>query len=148
MRLSTNIRRGKICVFLMHVRLVFVIKYRENVFKKSILENLQSIFASICKDFEAKLVEYNGEGDEDVHLLVDTTRKLQSGNSLIKGPSFTALKDKSSYHKELLIFISKRRIINRYFPFIFHKFSHARKGIFNDNFSFRMVAFNDFEMVE
>lgn len=75
MSLSTNIRRGRSCVFLMHVHLVFVTKYQKNVFTKSILENLQSIFASVCEDFEAKLVEFNGEGDH-VHLLVEYHPKV------------------------------------------------------------------------
>lgn len=41
MNLSTDLRRGRCCVFLMHVHLVFVTKYRGNVFTKNILEELR-----------------------------------------------------------------------------------------------------------
>jgi putative transposase len=53
----------------MHVHLVFVTKYRRGVFNKRIIEDLGKIFAEVCKDFEAELVEFDGE-DDHVHLLV------------------------------------------------------------------------------
>ncbi|MEB0014953.1 IS200/IS605 family transposase, partial [Glaciimonas sp. Cout2] len=53
----------------MHVHLVFVTKYRRGVFTKEILDDLRPIFASVCVDFEAELVEFDGE-DDHVHLLV------------------------------------------------------------------------------
>ncbi len=76
-----NIRRGRTCVSLLHVHLVFVAKYRKNIFSKQILLELEKIFASICKDFEANLVEFNGENDH-VHLLVNYPPKF-SLSSLI-----------------------------------------------------------------
>ena len=63
-----DIRHGRHCVFALHVHLVFVTKYRRNVFKKEHLEAMQIILASVCKDFDAELVEFNGEHDH-VHLL-------------------------------------------------------------------------------
>jgi putative transposase len=54
----------------MHVHLVFVTKYRGEVFTKAIIDELHPIFAAVCKDFEAELVEFNGE-DDHVHLLVN-----------------------------------------------------------------------------
>lgn len=65
---STDLRRGRSCVFLMHVHLVFVTKYRRGVFTQIILEELRKIFLKVCQDFEATLVEFEGEGDH-VHLL-------------------------------------------------------------------------------
>ena len=62
-----DIRTGRHCVFSLHVHLVFVTKYRYGVFTKAILEDLREIFASVCQDFEAKLVEFDGE-DDHVHL--------------------------------------------------------------------------------
>ena len=47
----------------MHVHLVFVTKYRREVFTKTILDELRPIFAAVCKDFEAELVEFDGEDD-------------------------------------------------------------------------------------
>ena len=52
-----EIRSGRHCVFMMHVHLVFVTKYRRGVFTKEILKDLKPIFASVCADFGAELVE-------------------------------------------------------------------------------------------
>jgi putative transposase len=41
---------------MMHVHLVFVTKYRREVFTKAILDGLRAIFARVCIDFEAALV--------------------------------------------------------------------------------------------
>jgi putative transposase len=59
----------------MHVHLVFVTKYRRKVFTKQILEELRKIFTSICTNFEAHLVEFEGEGDH-VHLLINYPPKV------------------------------------------------------------------------
>jgi putative transposase len=59
----------------MHVHLVFVTKYRRNVFTKDILEAFHPIFDAICKDFDATLVEFDGE-DDHVHLLVSYPPKV------------------------------------------------------------------------
>lgn len=64
-----DVRTGRHCVFRMHVHLVFVTKYRRGVFTKAILDELHVIFASVCQDFAAELVEFDGE-DDHVHLLV------------------------------------------------------------------------------
>ena len=69
MKQSTNFRRGRSCVFLLHVHLVFVTKYRKKVFTSQALSSLKDIFESVCVDFGAKLVEVNGENDH-VHLLI------------------------------------------------------------------------------
>lgn len=42
---------------MMHVHLVFLTKYRRNVFTAAILDDLRGIFASVC----AELVEFDGE---------------------------------------------------------------------------------------
>lgn len=52
----------------MHVHLVFVTKYRREVFTKEILDELKPIFAAVCADFGAELIEFDGE-DDHVHLL-------------------------------------------------------------------------------
>ena len=53
----------------MHAHLVFVTKYRRGVFTKAVLDDLREIFAGVCADFEAELVEFDGE-DDHVHLMV------------------------------------------------------------------------------
>lgn len=96
MNLSRNLRRGRTCVFLMHVHLVFVTKYRRNVFTKKILKELKNVFESICFDFEAKLVECEGEKDH-VHLLIEYHPKVAISrlvNSL-KGVSSRLIRKKN-----------------------------------------------------
>jgi len=75
MKKNNDIRHGRHCVFLMHTHLVFVTKYRREVFTKEILNELRLIFCSVCKDFEAELIEFNGE-DDHVHLLVNYPPKV------------------------------------------------------------------------
>ena len=72
---STPIRTGKHVVFLLHVHLVFVAKYRRAVFTKHMLSTLRDIFNSVCEDFEAQLIEFDGEQDH-VHLLVNYPPKV------------------------------------------------------------------------
>jgi putative transposase len=75
MKKNNDIRHGRHCKFLMHVHLVFVTKYRQEVFNKETLEDLHSIFSSVCMDFESELIEFNGE-DDHVHLLVNYPPKV------------------------------------------------------------------------
>ena len=93
---DNDIRHGRQCVFNMHVHLVFVTKCRRGVFTKAILDDLQEIFASVCTDFEAELVEFDGE-DDHVHLLVNYPPKVAISklvNSL-KGVSSLLIRKKN-----------------------------------------------------
>jgi putative transposase len=74
-RKTPGIRHGRHCVFLMHVHLVFVAKYRKKLFTKEVLEFMESVFREVCKDFESELKEFNGEGDY-VHLLIHYPPKV------------------------------------------------------------------------
>ena len=92
---STDLRRGRTCVFALHVHLVFVAKFRKKVFTKEILVYTREIFESVCKDFGAELVEFEGEKDH-VHLLVNYPPKVSISklvNSL-KGVSARLLRKK------------------------------------------------------
>ncbi|MCK5356310.1 MAG: IS200/IS605 family transposase, partial [Methyloprofundus sp.] len=62
-------RTGRHCVFNIHIHLVFIAKYRRAVFTKEILDDMKVIFYDVCNDFEAQLIEMDGEGDH-VHLLI------------------------------------------------------------------------------
>jgi putative transposase len=55
--------------------LVFVTKYRHNVFGDKHLVRMEEIFREVCADFESDLVEFNGEGDH-IHLLVNFPPKV------------------------------------------------------------------------
>jgi putative transposase len=75
MKQSIQIRRGRHVVFLLHVHLVFVAKYRRTVFSKAMLEAMKVIFSDVCLHFEAALIEFDGERDH-VHLLVHYPPKV------------------------------------------------------------------------
>ncbi len=92
---SSEIRTGRYCVFLLHVHLVFVTKYRRRVFSAEHIEALREICAKVCADFESDLVELDGEEDH-VHLLVNYPPKVQLSklvNSL-KGVSSRRLRQR------------------------------------------------------
>lgn len=100
MNIPSDIRTGRHCVFNMHLHLVFVTKYRKKVFTKEILETMKKLFAKICQDAEAKLVEFDGEHDH-VHLLINYHPKTSVSklvNSL-KGASSRRLR---KIHPELV----------------------------------------------
>jgi putative transposase len=59
----------------MHVHLVFVTKFRHNVFGDRHLSRMEQIMRDVCADFEAELVEFNGENNH-VHLLVNHPPKV------------------------------------------------------------------------
>jgi putative transposase len=96
MRNNTDIRHGRHCVFNLHVHLVFVTKYRRGVFTKAVLNELREIFSAVCTDFEAELIEFEGE-DDHVHLLVSYPPKVAVSalvNSL-KGVSSRMIRKKN-----------------------------------------------------
>ena len=106
---DNEIRRGRHCVFNMHVHLVFVAKYRRKVFDKEAIDRLRELFAKVCGDFEARLVKMDGERDH-VHLLVEYPPKVPVSalvNSL-KGASSRRLRSerpdiaKRFYYKGVL----------------------------------------------
>jgi putative transposase len=72
---DNDYRRGRHCVFALHAHLVFVTKYRRKVFSKDMLDDMRGVFASVCSDFEAELIEMDGE-DDHVHLLVNYPPKI------------------------------------------------------------------------
>ncbi|MGC4792009.1 IS200/IS605 family transposase [Micromonospora sp. DT178] len=70
-----GIRTGRHCVFAMHVHLVFVTKFRHEVFTDRHLTRMETIMRDVCQSFEAELVEFNGENNH-VHLLVNFPPKV------------------------------------------------------------------------
>lgn len=54
---------------LLHAHLVFVTKYRRQVFTDAMLTYCESTMRAVCADLDADLVEFNSEADH-VHLLV------------------------------------------------------------------------------
>jgi putative transposase len=95
MEKNNEIRHGRHCVSNMHVHLVFVTKYRRGVFTKAIIDDLRVIFASVCADFGAALVEFDGE-DDHVHLLIEYPPKVAVSNLVnsLKGVSSRMIRKK------------------------------------------------------
>ena len=53
---------------MLHVHLVFITKYWRDVLSDLAICDLQRILAKVCTDFEAELIECDGD-DDHVHLL-------------------------------------------------------------------------------
>ncbi len=95
MSTQDDYRRGRHVVSAMHVHLVFVTKYRRNVLTGEHHEYLRGIFAGVCADFGARLVECNGE-DDHVHLLVEYPPKVPIASLVnsLKGVSARRLRQR------------------------------------------------------
>jgi putative transposase len=72
---TQDYRTGRHVVYQLHAHLVFVPRYRREVFDADALQRLRMIFAAVCGDFEAELTQFNGEPDH-VHLLVNYPPKV------------------------------------------------------------------------
>lgn len=83
-------RTGRSCVYDINLHLVFVTKYRRDVFTKEMLSRLKTLFAETCDQMSCTLHEFNGE-DDHVHLLLSFPPKLAISNLVGK------LKGKSAY---------------------------------------------------
>ena len=83
-------RTGRSCVFKNNVHLVFVTKYRRDVFSLEMLERMRELFLETCEQMDVELTEFGGE-DDHVHILVTVPPKLAIANLVGK------LKGKSSY---------------------------------------------------
>ena len=95
-------------MFALHVHLIFVTKYRRKVFDDDALDRLKAHFARVCGDFEARLVEMNGETDH-AHLLVEYPPKVDVSSLVrsLKGVSSRMLRQErpdlaAHYWKEML----------------------------------------------
>jgi putative transposase len=70
-----RVRTGRHCVFALHAHLVFVTKFRHEVFTDRHLQRMEEIMRAVCADFECELVEFNGENNH-IHLLVTFPPKV------------------------------------------------------------------------
>ncbi len=98
MKTETALRRGRHCVFLQHVHLVFVTKYRRQIYDHDATEKLRTYFSNVCADFEAERVEMDG-GPDHVHLLQQQTPGQVENRTLYPRPEgwgFTAHRIKSA----------------------------------------------------
>ena len=56
-----DIRSKRHVVYNLHLHLVFVTKYRKKVFSELMIERLKYHFLRVCKDFDCRLIDANGE---------------------------------------------------------------------------------------
>ncbi|TLF77351.1 IS200/IS605 family transposase [Nocardia cyriacigeorgica] len=68
-------RRGRSVVSALHVHLVFVTKYRRGVLNDAMLNLCEATMREVCADFDARLVEFNGD-DDHVHVLIEYPPKV------------------------------------------------------------------------
>ena len=66
---KTTVYHTRHCSYKLHVRLVFVTTYRRKVFTARIINELKTIFETVCLQFNAGLIEFEGKEDH-VHLLI------------------------------------------------------------------------------
>jgi putative transposase len=72
---NPDIRKGRHVAYDLHAHLVFVTKYRKDVFDDAMLQRCEDIMRDVCTGFETELRELNGEADH-VHLLVHYPPKV------------------------------------------------------------------------
>jgi len=72
---NPDVRTGRHVTYNLHVHLVFVTKYRRDIFDDDMLRRCEKIMREVCIGFEAELREFNGEADH-VHLLVHYPPKV------------------------------------------------------------------------
>jgi putative transposase len=109
MKTNNDMRQGRHCVFPMLVHSVFVAKYRRRVFDKVTIARLHELFAKIGSDFDAELIEMDGERDH-VHLLMLYPPKVAISKLVnsVKGASSRVLRNERpdlaqrTYHKGVL----------------------------------------------
>ena len=98
MKSQADLRRGRTCVFALHIHLVFVTKYRRGILTDELLTLCEEVMRNVCPDFEATLVEFNGEHDH-VHLLIEYPPKVAISKMVnsLKGVSARKLRDEYRY---------------------------------------------------
>lgn len=86
--------KGRHSVHSLTAHLIFVCKRRGCIFNQDRLEALEEIFDKVLDDFEAELLEFNGEQDH-VHLLISYPPKnsIAAMVNSLKGVSSRRLKD-------------------------------------------------------
>ena len=93
---KTTVYHTRHCSYNLQVRLVFVTTYRRKVFTAQIINELKTIFETVCLQFNAKLIEFDGEEDY-VHLLILYPPKLSIADLVfkLKGTSSVIIRNRN-----------------------------------------------------
>lgn len=73
--MSQDINKLFHCVYKLNYHLVLVTKYRRKCINAEILKRLEEIVTDLCKKWDSKLIEFNGEPDH-IHLLIELNPKI------------------------------------------------------------------------
>lgn len=73
--MATEYRRGRHSVTNLQAHLIFVPKYRRNLFTPESLAILEDSMETVAKSMGFEIIEFNGESDH-VHLLIEYPPKL------------------------------------------------------------------------
>jgi len=73
--MSQDVNKLFHCVYKLNYHLVLVTKYRRKCINADILKRLEEISGDLCKKWNSKLVEFNGESDH-IHLLIELNPKI------------------------------------------------------------------------
>ena len=93
---KTTVYHTRHCSYKLHVRLVFATEYRRKVFTAPIINELKTIFETVCLQFNAGLIEFDGE-DDHVHLLILYPPKLSIADLVfkLKGTSSVIIRNRN-----------------------------------------------------
>ena len=96
MKKKTVVYHTRHCSYKLHIHLVFVTKYRRKVFTAQIINELKTIFETVCLQFNAGLIEFDGEEDH-VHLLILYPPKLSITDLVfkLKGTSSVIIRNRN-----------------------------------------------------
>ena len=71
MQAKDTLKTRNHAAFRLHYHIVFVIKYRNKVINKKVMERMRDIFADVLAKWGCELTEFGAEPDH-VHLLIET----------------------------------------------------------------------------
>ncbi len=117
---ATIMRKGSHVVFSIHLHIVFVTKYRRQVFTKVMLDRMFQVFTRVLEPNQCKLEEFNGEADH-VHLMVnfhpdnnlsDLIASLKSASSRILRKEFKAEIDKHYWGEKVKLWHDSKCIVS------------------------------------
>ena len=94
-----ELRKGRHVVSTLHAHIIFVAKYRGKVFTNEILNKMEELMVTICKNHQVEIVEFNGEEDH-IHLLINYPPK-QALALLVNALKGTTSRELKRYFPEL-----------------------------------------------
>ena len=95
-----NWRTGRSVVYKNTVHLVFVTKYRKEVFDSDLLLVVEEIIKETCEQMSSELLEFNGE-ENHIHLIVSAHPKHSLSSLIGKLKGKTAYMIRKDHHDKI-----------------------------------------------